>query len=623
MRRIEPIMAALLWAAGCAPGADADAGQDDDRQVGDSAGAELTVDRVERCEVIVAGGSTAALAAALTSAREGAVTCLTEPTDWVGGQLTAAGVPAIDAAWHKVGGLDVGALARDPANLPRELADWLRALGNPGACWVSHNCFRPDRFHAQTLLPALRDPQLGGRLRVLFATTIKQVRSETGPNGPQITDVFAVTRTPVAGAGPQFLSAALADWYDPEDSPQFTKEVVRLTGPEGERPVVIDATELGDVLVLAGAPYLQGAEVADGATTTADDRCGQAMVLPFVIRHDAAPRVEPANPFPVDHPEFYGIGKYSWDQVWRYRRIVDGPGEGYAGDRSLQNWNPGNDFPEGYLFLGRAQAEEQREDWAGGVDLEVLAAAERHAYGWFWWLKAHAPAGVGEHLGLDRELLGSPTGLAKFPYLRDTRRSVGLDGYVLPFSDLTGPEAQRTGAVHPDRVALGAYLADIHPLRGCKLPGYFYGFDPKTLPYHIPLRALTNRGVDNLLVAGKTMAQSLLASAATRMQPTEWAVGIAAGAAAATMVAADDRSTRAVLAAVAEVQRRVRRHAPIDWTLDDGAVPTPPDDGGDDDCVACIAGGGGMACAGKCEDPTCKQCVADGGGASCLPTCGG
>ncbi|MCH9683540.1 MAG: FAD-dependent oxidoreductase, partial [Deltaproteobacteria bacterium] len=63
----------------------------------------LEPDRVQTCDVIVAGGSTAALAAAMTSAREGAATCLVEPTDWIGGQLTAGGVPAVDFAWHQVG----------------------------------------------------------------------------------------------------------------------------------------------------------------------------------------------------------------------------------------------------------------------------------------------------------------------------------------------------------------------------------------------------------------------------------------------------------------------------------------------------------------------------------------
>jgi NADPH-dependent 2,4-dienoyl-CoA reductase/sulfur reductase-like enzyme len=48
------------------------------------------------CQVVIAGGTTAAFAAAISSAAEGVQTCLLEPTDWVGGQLTASGVPAVD-----------------------------------------------------------------------------------------------------------------------------------------------------------------------------------------------------------------------------------------------------------------------------------------------------------------------------------------------------------------------------------------------------------------------------------------------------------------------------------------------------------------------------------------------
>ncbi len=74
----------------------------------------LSVSAVEfECDVIVAGGSTAALSTALTSAREGSKTCLVEPTDWPGGQLTAGGVPAVDFAWHKVDGYDVGKIGKD------------------------------------------------------------------------------------------------------------------------------------------------------------------------------------------------------------------------------------------------------------------------------------------------------------------------------------------------------------------------------------------------------------------------------------------------------------------------------------------------------------------------------
>jgi hypothetical protein len=49
------------------------------------------------------------------------------------------------------------------------------------------------------------------------------------------------------------------------------------------------------------------------------------------------------------------------------------------------------------------------------------------------------------------------------------------------------------------------------------------------LPFYIPLRALTNIQIPNLMVAGKTIAQSFLVNSATRLHPVEWSVGTAAG----------------------------------------------------------------------------------------------
>ena len=50
---------------------------------------------VIECDVVIAGGSVAGFAAALAAAAENSSVCLLEPTDWVGGQMTVAGVPAL------------------------------------------------------------------------------------------------------------------------------------------------------------------------------------------------------------------------------------------------------------------------------------------------------------------------------------------------------------------------------------------------------------------------------------------------------------------------------------------------------------------------------------------------
>jgi hypothetical protein len=155
--------------------------------------------------------------------------------------------------------------------------------------------------------------------------------------------------------------------------------------------------------------------------------------------------------------------------------------------------------------------------------------------------------------------------LAKLPYIRDTRRSIGLDGFVLRFEDLTGPAGSKTGTIFPDRIALGAYPADIHPVSTCRMPAYAVAAHD-TLPFTIPFRALTHRDLSNLLVAGKTMAQSFLANSATRLHPIEWSSGTACGIAAADM-ASSGRTSAALLRDIERLQQRVKAATPIDWTI--------------------------------------------------------
>jgi NADPH-dependent 2,4-dienoyl-CoA reductase/sulfur reductase-like enzyme len=56
--------------------------------------------RGERCEILVVGGGTGGVAAALAAASAGRQVVLLEETDWLGGQLTAQGVSALDEHAH-------------------------------------------------------------------------------------------------------------------------------------------------------------------------------------------------------------------------------------------------------------------------------------------------------------------------------------------------------------------------------------------------------------------------------------------------------------------------------------------------------------------------------------------
>ena len=529
-------------------------------------------------DVVIAGGSTAAFAAALSAAASGARVALVEPTDWVGGQLTASGVPAIDEAWHTIKPADggepynVSAIARTPANITPNFLALLQAIGNPGGCWVSRFCFCPDGFVERQLTPL--EAAAGDRLVVFRETVVKRV--ELSDARDRIVAIECIARTPrpeVPDRGYDRLpSADLADWYSAADSPRFTKRTIRFEAEDGGT-VFLDATEWGEVLALSGQRYLQGPETADGALE-GSDTCGQATVFCFAQQLHAEPVGEPDRPVKATE---LGYGAYrdkpdAWAKIWTYRRIR-GRGPPATGDICLQNWGysakdheGGNDYPFAYLFKSRADAAAEAEDWRGGLNMDALAAAEDRAFAWHQWFRAHAPDGIEPgRIALCPSVLGTAHGLAKLPYIRDTRRSIGLDGFVLTFADLTGPAAQRTGTVFPDRIALGAYPADIHPISGCTMPAYLTKAHD-TLPFCIPFRALTHEKLQNLLVAGKTMAQSFLANSATRLHPIEWSTGTAAGVAAAHM-AMTGKTSRQAFESIADVQTLIREHTPIDWTL--------------------------------------------------------
>jgi len=534
-------------------------------------------------DVVVAGGSTAAFAAALAAAESGARTALIEPTDWIGGQLTSSGVPAVDEAWHSIkpasdGGkpYSVAAVARTPANMTPSFLALMKGIKDPANCWVSRFCFCPDAFVVGQLQPL--QIAAGDRLVVFLETVVKQV--ELSADGTRVAAITCVSRSPrpaVVDRGYDRLpSEDLADWYSPRDSERFTKRVLRFASTRSERPTVfIDATEWGEVLALSRQPYLQGVEDADGSLDCRDT-CGQATVYCFAQQLHAEPVNEPDRAVKAGE---LGYGAYrdkpdAWTKIWTYRRIRGRTPAAAAGDICLQNWGysekhreGGNDYPFYYLFLSREQAAAEVDDWRGGINLEALRGAEDRAFGWHQWFRKHAgDAGVDPaRISLCPAVLGTGHGLAKLPYIRDTRRSIGLDGFVLRFSDLTGPPGQKTGTVFPDRIALGAYPADIHPIAGCDMPDYCKGAHD-TLPFCIPFRALTHRELGNLLVVGKTMAQSFLANSATRLHPIEWSTGTAGGVAAAHM-ARTGRSSREALAAITEIQGEIRQKTPIDWTL--------------------------------------------------------
>jgi hypothetical protein len=541
----------------------------------------VAAERVVPCDVIVAGGSLAAFAAALTSAREGMQTCLLEPTDEAGGQMIS--VPAVDYAWHSVGAVKVGDISKQLDNLPKELADWKNKMGNPGKCWVSVQCFKPQSFTYDFAIPAIAKEN---NLKVFYNTVVKSV--ETKSSGVRqktlIQSVIGIQRT-FKGRGNGYdvrLSKDMPEWYTFSETQRFKKETIKFTGPRGTTPIVIDATELAELLPLSGGSYIQGYDKVDGSLDILDEKCGQAIVFPFVRQASSAP--ENSMPMgPPENPGFYALGKrgngvpFSFQDEWRYRRLhtTNGSMQYSAGDLSVSNWNPGNDYPFQYLFKPKAQVADEVKDWAGGIDYSTLEKAERHAIGWHYYLKRIARS-EGRPIRIYTQGFKTSTGLSKFPYLRDTRRTVGIDNFIMQANDIRGGSLS-TGTRFADRVALGAYVMDFHSTEcSTPLPAHLMVADKHdTLPYYLPLRSFTNRDVANLIMSGKSLAVSYATSSATRLQPQEYTTGIASGVIAAYMVEKRITSTAATMQYLSDIRSRINAHAPTEWNINGVRYPTP------------------------------------------------
>lgn len=131
--------------------------------------------------------------------------------------------------------------------------------------------------------------------------------------------------------------------------------------------------------------------------------------------------------------------------------------------------------------------------------------------------------------------------------LRETRRAVGE--YCLTAEEIL------EGAFSPDQIGLGAFPIDIHSPDDAGLEFY-----TNKHPYGIPYGCLVPKGSTNLWVAGRCISTTHKAHASTRVMPTCFVTGQAAGVAAA--LAAKQGKTSCAIS-VKETQETLRSQGAI------------------------------------------------------------
>ncbi|MEM9157276.1 MAG: FAD-dependent oxidoreductase, partial [Cyanobacteria bacterium P01_F01_bin.33] len=183
---------------------------------------------ITTCDILIAGGGLSGSAVAYESLQAGHTVCMTDITDWVGGQISSQGVSALDEAKKQRSLLYY---SQGYNELRQRIEDFYGQL-NPGGCWVSVSCYMPKDAHTILQAQLLEAAERGnGELKWFPNTVIKDL--EYSSDGSQITGAIAIQHSPASGADPlntDPLSEAIEDAYSFDNSERFDKAILRF-GP--------------------------------------------------------------------------------------------------------------------------------------------------------------------------------------------------------------------------------------------------------------------------------------------------------------------------------------------------------------------------------------------------------
>lgn len=476
---------------------------------------------------------------------------MTEPTEWIGGQLTSQAVPPDEHPWIEQFGCTrryreyrdrVRRRYRQDLPLTSEAAKNPRL--NPGGGWVSRLCHEP-RIGLQVLHEMLSVAQTQGRLTVLTRT--HPVLAEGGEHG-----VEAI---------------------------EFTRDGERIRVAAS---MILDATELGDLLPLCGVEYRVGAEskrdfdephALDG---DAEPDAVQGITWCAVIGWDpdgdhTIPKPKQYERWKAHRPDGWPGPLLSFEyphvekgttttlplfaenrfDLFRYRQIIEPDHFSVPTEAaSVMNW-PMNDMWEGSTLDVAPETLASRLEDAKQLSLSML-----------YWLQTEKGY---RGLRLRPDVAGTLDGLAMAPYIREARRIQAVK--TIREQDIAShchPGLDRTPS-HWDSIGVGCYRLDLHP-RANGRPT----LDMGALPFELPLGSLVPVAAKNVIPACKNLGVTHIANGSTRLHPVEWNIGEAA-ALLAHQCLAEGREPQSVYADKSSVeaiqQEAVRQGIELKWPV--------------------------------------------------------
>ena len=430
----------------------------------------ISCDDSSEYDVIVIGGGAGGTSAAIQSARNGAKTLLIEETDWLGGMLTSAGVSAVDGNYKLPSGFW--------GEFKDSLVSHYGSLEALKTGWVSNTLFEP-RVGNQILKSIAKNEN---NLKILFST-----------------EVNSVTKL---------------DFHKTEN---YSFNVKSSKGNFLSK-VLIDATELGDVLPMIDEDYDLGMDSREmyGEDIAPEKNNDIIQDLTFVmILKNYNKSVKIDKPKNYDPSEFYcstasincpDSDKALWTpkQMMNYGELPNG--------KIMINWPIyGNDY---YSNLIEMNYDERNE---------VFKNAKEKSLRYLYYIQDELGY---DNYSLSDEEFDTDDNFPPIPYYREARRIKGkvtfsLDYIKKPFNQIH--PLYRTG------ILVGDYPVDhhhdAHPDR-YNLPQLAFYPIPS---YSLPIGSIISKKNPNFLVAEKSISVSNLVNGTTRLQPVVLQIGQIAG----------------------------------------------------------------------------------------------
>jgi len=496
-------------------------------------------DKESQADIVIIGGGLGGCAAALAACKQGTSVIMTEPTDWIGGQVSQQGVPPDEHQWIESFGRTANyarfrSLIRDFYKENYQLTESALKTDylNPGNGIVSRLCHEPKV--AVAVLQSMLEPFIReGKLRIFL--NLKPVKALVDAERIQAVACLNV------------LSGDEIVFYG---------------------DMFIDASEEGDLLPLTGTEYVLGAESQRQtgelhAPEKTDSGNIQALTWCFAVDHiegqdhtiekpdtydfweDHIPDLNPpwsgellslnySNPRNLEAralsfvpPSKVAPAPYTQSlNLWLYRRIIDKSNfktGSFESDITLVNW-PQNDYMMGNITDVPEKVRKQNLFQAKQLSLSLL-----------YWLQTEAPRPDGKQgwkgLRLRKDAFDTVDGLAKYPYIRESRRiksefTVYEQHLSLAEREKVYKSSDELVLATPfhDSIGIGYYHLDLHPSTG----GNNY-IDMASVPFQIPLGTMIPERMENIIPGCKNIGTTHISNGCYRLHPVEWSIGEAAG----------------------------------------------------------------------------------------------